>query len=175
MQKTGLQGVIGPIHDRDLNQKGELKKAHYHVLITYRGPQTYNSVKALTDSLNASRPEPVESLRGAFRYLTHRDNPEKAQYDESDIQLLNGFNISDIEELTKSEINEIKRNIRIIIRHYDFTDYCQLLDYLDYKEMYREAIVAGDHTILFDAYLRSRRNHYQELKKTVISNGEVKE
>ena len=98
-------------HDKDLNATGEPKKAHWHVIVTYEGPTAQSVVERLTERLNAPKPIPLEQVRGYYRYLTHKDNPEKAQYDEKDIQTLNGFDIRDFVEMTKSEVNA---KIRII-------------------------------------------------------------
>ena len=35
LQKTGLLCAISPLHDRDVNPDGEVKKAHYHVILIY--------------------------------------------------------------------------------------------------------------------------------------------
>ena len=95
------------------------KKAHYHVILTYSGPTSYNVVKALTDGFNQPIPQALEQVRGYYRYLTHKDNPEKAQYDERDIKTINGFNIADFSELTRSEITQIKKTLQALIRQYD--------------------------------------------------------
>ena len=68
------------MHDRDTNPTGEPKKPHYHVIVSYEGPTTYSNVEKLTARLNQPIPQPLEQVRGYYRYLTHEDNPEKAQY-----------------------------------------------------------------------------------------------
>lgn len=95
LQKTGLQCAISPLHDKDMNPDNTPKKPHYHVILTYSGPTSYNVVKALTDGFNQPIPQALEQVRGYYRYLTHKDNPEKAQYDEREIKTINGFNIAD--------------------------------------------------------------------------------
>jgi len=88
IQETGLEGCISPLHDRDMDiVDGEptQKKPHYHVLVKYDGPTTKNVVMQLTNALNALQPVPCESIRGQYRYFTHQDNPEKAQYDKKEI------------------------------------------------------------------------------------------
>ena len=106
-------------YDRDMNPDSTPKKAHYHVILTYSGPTSYNVVKALTDGFNQPIPQALEQVRGYYRYLTHKDNPEKAQYDERDIKPINGFNIADFSELTRSEITQIKKTLQALIRQYD--------------------------------------------------------
>lgn len=74
------------LHDKDINKStGELKKAHIHVVITFEGPATYNTVKELTDRLNSPIPQPAKSLRGMIRYLIHTDNKDKYHYKREDI------------------------------------------------------------------------------------------
>ena len=165
LRKTGLAGVVSPLHDRDVNPTGEPKKAHYHVILCYPGPTTYNSVKSLTvETLGQTRPDPVESVKGYYRYLTHRDNPEKAQYDASDIVTFNGFSI--VEDLTRAEIGEIKRTIQGYIMGNDIAEYADLMDMLLNAGMNMEYDVASSNTLFFDRYISSRR-HRREGK----SNG----
>ena len=83
-------------------------------------PTAQSVVERLTERLNAPKPIPLEQVRGYYRYLTHKDNPEKAQYDEKDIQTLNGFDIRDFVEMTKSEVNAKIRIIQKMIRELDF-------------------------------------------------------
>lgn len=163
LQATGLPIAISPLHDRDLDPTGEPKKPHHHIILCFSGPTTYNSVKAITDRLNQPIPQPLESVRGYYRYLTHMDNPDKAQYSEADIQHLNGFNISDFAELTRSEVFQMKRTILSIIRELQLTEYSDLIFYLEDAGLYGEMEVATNHTIFFDAVLRSCR--YKETKR----------
>lgn len=158
LQQRGVVGAISPLHDKDLNATGEPKKAHWHVIVTYEGPTAQSVVERLTERLNAPKPIPLEQVRGYYRYLTHKDNPEKAQYDEKDIQTLNGFDIRDFVEMTKSEVNAKIRIIQKMIRELDFLEYADLLDYLqDEDELADEYDVAINHTILLNTYIKSRR------------------
>lgn len=162
LQQTGLKIAISPLHDRDVNADGSPKKPHYHVLLCYDGPQTYNAVLSLSNKqLGQSIPQALESMRGGYRYLTHKDNPDKAQYSDADIRTLNGFDIRDFVELTRSEITKIIRDIQDFIREEHITEYCRLLDMLqDGGDMMADWYeVAINHTLLLTAYLRSRREY----------------
>lgn len=160
LQKTGLQCAISPLHDKDLNPTGEPKKPHYHVILCYAGPTAYNVVKALTNGkLGQTIPQALEQVRGYYRYLTHEDNPEKAQYSKADIHTLNGFCIKDFVELTKSEITKYKREIQAFIRDNNIVEYADLMDYLmDAGEAMADHYeVAANNTMFFSKYLLSRR------------------
>lgn len=158
LQKTGLQCAISPLHDKDINPTGEPKKAHYHVIICYSGPTSYNVVKALTNGqLGQTVPQPLEQVRGYYRYLTHEDNPEKAQYSRADIETLNGFNIGDYVELTRSEVVKIKREVQALIRDNGITEYADLMDWLlDAGEAMADHYeVASNNTLFFSKYITS--------------------
>lgn len=173
LKLTGLQCAISPLHDADENADGTEKKPHWHVIAVWgNGSTTFNNVKNLTDSLNAPIPQALAQIRGYYRYLTHKDNPEKKQYDEKDIQLLNGFNIADFMELSRSEITETKKKLQGIIRQEGIIEYSDLMDYLLDNEQFLEYDVACNHTIFFDRYITSRR-HKCERYKVNPSTGEV--
>ena len=158
LQKTGLQCAVSPLHDRDLNPDGEPKKAHFHVIICYSGPTSFNVVKALTDSLCCPIPQALEQVRGYYRYFTHKDNPEKFQYQESEISTINGFSIMDFVELSKSEVLSIKRELQSLIRSADILEYSDLMDLLQDSDMIQQYDVASCNTYFFEKYISCRRN-----------------
>lgn len=158
LQQTGLQCAISPLHDKDINATGEPKKPHYHVILCYQGPTSYNVVQKLTkDTLNGTIPQPLEQVRGMYRYFCHIDNPEKAQYSEADIQFIGGFNIRDFVELTKSEVSEIKNRLVKLIRDERIYEYCDLIERLQDENKIEELEVATGHTIFFNSFITSRR------------------
>lgn len=156
--QTGLPFSVSPLHDKDINPDGEPKKAHYHVILCYSGPTTYSCVKTITDSLNQPHPQPLEQVKGYYRYFTHKDNPEKYQYNEFDINSYNGFNIFDFSELTRGEVLSIIKSLQLLIIDQKIFEYCDLCDYLLENCMQTEYDVATSHTFFFDKYISSKRN-----------------
>ena len=167
LKQSGLPIAISPLHNKDFNPTGEMKKPHFHVILVYSGPTTYSAVAKFTASLNATIPQPLESLRGMYRYFTHKDNPEKAQYDESFILTLNGFNISDFVELSRSEVNEIRRKICQTIREADIIEYADLIDILSDSDAMDQYDVAVNNTFFFNSYISSRRNSYSRVQDKI--------
>lgn len=158
LRQTGLQCAISPLHDKDIDPTGEPKKAHHHIILCYAGPTSFNVVRQLTERLNQPIPQALEQVRGYYRYLTHKDNPEKYQYSDDDIKTLNGFNISDFVELSKSEVLEIKRKLQNLIREIDILEYSDFMDFLLDNEMSLEYEVGSNNTYFFEKYISSRRN-----------------
>lgn len=154
--QRGLQFAVSPLHDKDINPDGSPKKSHYHVIVHYDGPTTYNNVKNLTDEFHCPIPFPIDSPIGMYRYFTHKDNPEKYQYDPKDIRLFNGFDIETC--LSSSDILKNIKEIQFLINEKDIHEYSSLLDLLinfDSIDLYYTAVTKS---ILFNTYLTSRRH-----------------
>lgn len=159
LAKSGIQCAVSPLHDKDLDPTGNPKKPHYHVILVYGNPTTYNNVKGFTNGqLGQTIPQPLEQVRGYYRYLTHEDNPEKVQYSKADIQTINGFAIQDFVELTRSEVGKITREIVQLIRDNNITEYSVLMNILmDAGDgMTEHYEVARTNTLFFKSYLTSR-------------------
>lgn len=165
LQQTGLTCAISPLHDKDIDPNGEVKKSHYHIILCYSGPTSYNVVKALTDSLNQPTPQALEQVKGYYRYFTHMDNPDKYQYNADDIKHINGFDISDYADLTRSEINTIKAQMLQLCRNMGIVEYSELMDYLLDNDLKTEFDIASNNTLFFDRYLSSYRHCKQSAKQ----------
>lgn len=171
LKLSGVQAAISPLHDKDLEADEQTaKKPHWHVLLTYPGPKSLGAMKAFCATFGGIQPVPLEAVRGYYRYLTHKDNPEKAQYEESEIQTLNGFSILDWVELTRSEVVKIKNDLRLLIKAMDLTEYSVFVDYVAENRTTEEMEVACNNTYFFDKYLSSRRHSPPE-NKAVTQSG----
>lgn len=164
LQETGLEVAISPLHDKDINPTGEVKKPHYHVILCFPGPTTKNMVQELSNNvLSGVMVKPIESIRGMYRYLTHKDNPEKFQYDESDIILLNGFDPGAV--LSNADEQSIKLSIIYFILDNNVFEYSDLINLLAASDNPDMLHVAMNHTIFFNAYLHSRRYKLEKSQK----------
>lgn len=158
LKQSGIMGAVSPLHDKDVDPDGNVKKAHYHIILVYGNTTTYNNVKSFTDSLNQPIPQPLEQVRGYYRYFTHMDNPEKAQYSDRDIISFNGFSISDFVEMTKSEVTKFIKEIHSFVRDNDIIEYSDLCDSLLDAGMEEHYQVAINHTLFVNSYITSRRH-----------------
>lgn len=100
LDETHLRWIESPLHDKDVNADGEIKKSHYHILLTFDGPVTSNQVNKIVDPLNTPKPKKVASARGLVRYMAHLDNPEKYQYPIDDIIGHNGADVAEYFKMT---------------------------------------------------------------------------
>ena len=167
--ESGIPFAISPLHDRDMNPDNTEKKPHYHIILNYDNTTTYNNVVRFLEPFNCPIPQPLESIRGYYRYLTHKDNPEKFQYDESEIICFNGFDSSNFTELTQSQIENIKYEIINFIIDNNIFEYADLIEVLHTEETINMWKVASTNTMFFNHYITSRRHRFKDNELGVIT------
>ena len=101
-----IPSLISPIHDKDLKDDGGKAKPHCHVICFWEQPQRYNVVLSILREgcglQTVKYIQPVANLRAMMRYLVHLDNPEKQQYDVSEVMEICGAQYI-LEDETASE------------------------------------------------------------------------
>jgi len=150
--------AVSPLHDRDVNPDGALKKAHYHVVIAFDGKKSYEQVEEITEAFKATIPQRCRSVKGSVRYFTHMDNPDKAQYSRSDILTFNGFDIEEQFKPTQSERFEILLEIQEFLINHEVTEYRELFDYAARKQKDRWFSVVVNNTFVLKTYINSIRH-----------------
>lgn len=94
-------------HDKDLLDTGELKKEHYHVIISFTN---YRWRNAIAEELNITPNylEKIRNLENSLKYLIHFNNSDKYQYNIEDVQgTLKSKLISYINTTDKSESEKV--------------------------------------------------------------------
>lgn len=171
LKLKGISFAVSPLHDKDINPTGEPKKEHYHVVMCFSGPTTDKTVNDIMKELNQPIAIPLESVRGYYRYLTHKDNPEKYQYNEEEIKLYNGFDVSDV--LNSFEVFTLLKEIQFIILENDIEEYSDLMDFLLQEEKMEHYNVACSHTLFLNSYITSRRHKYEKEVKNALKNNNL--
>ena len=123
--------AISPLHDQDINElDDEQKKPHYHVILCFEGKKSYEQVREISvDIFHGTVPKKVNSLKGATRYLTHMDNPEKHRYPESQVKVLYGFDYDSQVDISNSRRYELIGEMLDFIVYNDVRYYCDLLEF----------------------------------------------
>lgn len=156
LKLKGISFARSPLHDKDINPTGEQKKEHYHIVMCFAGPTTDKTVNDIMKELNQPIAIPLESVRGYYRYLTHKDNPEKYQYDPAQIKLYNGFDVSDV--LNNFEVFQVLKDIQIIIIENSINEYSDLMNFLLQNDKMEHWNVACSHTLFLNTYITSQRH-----------------
>lgn len=79
--------VLSPIHDKDTNSDGTVKKPHYHMMIALPNPRPLNdSLLADFGGVPQNCVQFIIEWTAAVRYTVHYNRPEKVQYSVDEIQ-----------------------------------------------------------------------------------------
>lgn len=160
--ELGVKVAVSPLHDKDVNGDGTPKKPHRHVLIAFEGVKSKEQAKEIFDRIGGVGAEPVNSLYGMTRYLTHMDNPEKAQYSTMDVLTFGGFEYKryasskdDEEKQTVSHMGEI---MGIVTENlvFSFSDLAEIL-MMERPELFT---VMRKNSYFFAQFLKSKREIY---------------
>lgn len=178
-----LSWVASPLHDKDKNPDGKLKKAHWHVVLVFDGKKSFDQIKALTDSIGSPIPQRVESIRGMIRYLIHKDNPEKYQYPKEEIET-HGVDIEKYFLMSDAARLLILREITEYVQENHITSLSQLVAYsLKLPDMDWFNTISTSSTLYISALVKSEWQDQQNNEdETVLddnneqddSNDEIK-
>lgn len=125
-----IEWAESPLHEFDVNEStGEVKKAHWHIVMAFDGPKSYEQVRDLLAPLNCTVPQKCHSLKGAVRYFAHLDNPEKHQYPTSAIIGHGGFDVAAALAPTSARRYELIREMKDWCWQNDCCEFSDLMDY----------------------------------------------
>lgn len=163
LQEMMIDVAVSPLHDKDVNPDGELKKPHYHIVLRYSSNKDYNQVCKDIEVFNGSIPQRVKSTKGQIRYLVHADNPEKAQYQQGDILIIGSWDITKYFTLTQAD-----RHCHIADMM-DFVDENGIMEFnalVRYARQFRRddwfPLLCDNSAYVMDKYICSIRNEWKD-------------
>ena len=112
---------FGILHNRDYFPTGEPKKAHFHLILGVN-EDNKKAKSIVSDFFNDDSIiiRNVRNPKGYARYLTHKDNLEKAQYKDNEV-FTNDYNL--YEELTQVNIKMSNTdNLLVMLKNYILSD-----------------------------------------------------
>lgn len=170
-----IQWVESPLHDKDVNADGQPKKAHIHILVLFESVKTYEQVKEITDVLKCTIPQKCAGAKALVRYMAHLDNPDKAQYNISDIIGHGGVDIADFFRPSSSERYQLLKDMIEYIRNNNIVEYQDLVDYAmceHFDDWF--PLLADNSTFFISNYIKSAR-HRSESHNIIIDKktGEI--
>ena len=94
------------LHDKDVKEDGTSKKLHVHLLLYFGNPLPLENIVKWFEHIGVLKENlgPIHNWVSALEYLTHKNEPDKYQYNEEDITANFDF---------KQEIENKKRNSNV--------------------------------------------------------------
>ena len=149
-----VPAAVSPLHDADVNADGEPKKPHYHIVLAFDANKTRDQVLELVAPLKGTTVIKLNSLVGMLRYLTHADNPEKAQYSKNDVETFGGLQYTSIIENAGDKIGMLSEIMEWIDDH-ACTKYAVLMRYARKERPDWFELLCMGHTIVISEYIKS--------------------
>ena len=160
MDEDRVPWIESPLHDKDKNPDDTDKKTHFHIMKCYPAVKTFEQVKELTDSLNATIPQAVKSVVGQVRYYAHLDNPEKHQYNRSEV-VGHGIDAQGIID-TGADKMQVLMEILAFVRENNIYRFNTLVDYALRNNQTWFRLLANGYTRFISEYLRDAWHEEQE-------------
>lgn len=158
LKELHISFLVSPLHDLDLNDDGQPKKAHYHIMLFFEGNKSDKQIIDIFDSIGAvytRKTMVVNSKRNMARYMCHLDEDDKPIYDTSAVYTYGVDYIQLVNAPSDKYI--ILDEIQEFCDRYDIISFYVLMKYC---KAYRPdwAIVIRDmSTIYIDNWLKSRK------------------
>ena len=161
LEQEFVPAFISPLHDKDVNPTGEVKKEHYHVIIMFDAVKEVAQAVEIFEKIGGVGCEKVNSIRGYARYLCHLDNPDKAQYNTDDVKCLCGADYINVIGLATDKYKAIGEMIDFCEEN-DIFSYSQLLVYCRMNRFDWFRVLCDNGTVVIKEYLKSRSWTKQE-------------
>lgn len=122
LEKYHIPFVISPLHDKDTLPDGTLKKPHYHIMLVWDNTTTTTKANEIVEDMKGVRPPQdnlfaCSSVSSCARYLIHRDNADKFQYDSKDVYCYGGLDYLELCASVSDEREQLKQMKKFIIKH----------------------------------------------------------
>lgn len=155
-----IEWCESPLHEFDVDEtSGALKKAHYHIVLSFDGPKSFEQVCSILEPLHNPIPQRCHSLRGAVRYMAHLDNPDKFQYDPGKIISHGGFDVAAALAPSSGERYDMISEMRKFIHDNGITEFQDLFDYA--AENHRQdwfPLLCDNSAYVLNLYIKSQRH-----------------
>jgi len=166
INETHIEWVESPLHDKDVNEDGTDKKAHYHITLLFPSLKSFDQVEEITKTLNAPIPVKCLSVKGSIRYMVHKDSPEKYQYDWNKIVPHNGADLSSLCAPTSTERLQIQKDIIEYIRTNGVIEFFDVVNYATDEGLSDWLnVLLNFSTMAINAYIKSQRHKFEKMEQ----------
>lgn len=163
-----IPAAVSPLHDKDVNPDGEIKKAHWHVVLNFDGVKSLRQLVDIASQFGGVRVVPCQSVVGALRYLCHIDNPEKAPYPVKDVVTFGGLDYRDYIERPSDVERTLEDVQKWIVSHHCYS----FVALSEYCRRYRRDwyhLITQKNTVFLTEFIKS----FAYVERTGLHDGTV--
>lgn len=189
IKSSGVKCAVSPLHEYDQyedgNNKGELKKPHWHLLFNFNYGARLSDIAQICDTVNGiTHVLIVRDVAVRYDYLTHKNDTDKYRYDEKDIQHINSTRYDFLNSEYREILNFIDDNkvfgFRKLTHELRIQEQDKLLEYVARNPYYVKTYIddRNDDTIrrmesllknIMDIWynISEDKEHYEEINAIV--------
>ena len=162
LDEQHLEWAESPLHEFDVNLTGEVKKPHWHIVISFEGKKSFEQVVDLLAPIKCPIPQRCHALKGAVRYFAHLDNPEKFQYSVTQIVGHGGFDVAAALAPSSAQRYQLIAEMQAWCREEEITEIQDLMDYAR-EQRYEDwfPLLCDSCCIVMSSYIKSQRHRFE--------------
>ena len=126
-------------------------------MLCFDSVKAFSQVESITKSLNCPIPQPVNSYKGTIRYMIHKDDPLKYQYNMADIEVYGDIDIVSPFQTSTSRYEAI-REMLAYVKENGIIEFQDLMDYamIEQEEWFR--YLCDNSAYIIQEYIKSARH-----------------
>ena len=133
------------------------------MVFKFSSNKTFEQVKTLLEPFNCPIPQKVTSIKGQIRYLIHIDDPDKFQYEQSDIEIIGNVDISPYFQISQMDKYQMIGEMMDFIDDNCITEFRELMQY---ARAHRGGdwfpLLVDSSTYVINQYISSARNKMRQ-------------
>ena len=154
LESLHIKILISPLHDRDTDAFGTIKKPHHHIMLMFSSTKSVSQIREITSAIGSVGVEKVLDPLAYAAYLIHRNSPDKVQYSAEDVI---SFNVNYLDFISNTPTaSDLLKDIIDYIENENLRSFATLIQHCrEHQEDWLRCIYAKPY--FFSIYLKSRK------------------
>ena len=164
---TSGHEILAMKHDRDVTAAGEVKEQHWHVVVRFAHATSAKVAKELLCGfgVKAASVQYRDSWTAVARYLCHMDDPNKTQYDPSEVMEFGGADYLTAIKRTADKYHTTAEMMRWV-QETDCRSFAALLDWAMEENLEWFMALCDSSAVIMREYIKARRYDTAEQEAT---------
>lgn len=154
------EAIVSPLHDKDIEPTGEVKKPHWHVVLSFKNPTSFEKAKEVFDAIGGVTPPEsqakVKDFKQMARYLCHLDQPNKHRYSMEDVHVCGAIDYPAL-VMSGADEDDMLDEIFEFIRRYQIVSFAEFIDLVRAEKPEWRRVVYHQYNGLICRYIKAQQ------------------
>lgn len=161
-----VECLISPLHDQDMEPTGESKKSHYHVVISFKNPTSYERACEVFEAIGGVIPPEgacrVKDFKQMARYLCHLDQPNKHRYSIEDVVSIGAIDYPSL-VMSGADEDDVLDEVFDFIRSNYIVSFAEFVDIVRTSKKEWRRLTYHQYAALISRYIKSL--HWESMQE----------